>query len=136
MSASAKPVPEITEELRPFFEAAREHRLVLSRCRGCGERQLPPRPICSRCLGREREWVTSSGRGRVFSWHRMHQIYHPGFQAEVPYVVAVVELEDGGRMLANLVDCPAERLAIGLPVEIAFEQRSAEVTLPVFRPAA
>jgi uncharacterized protein len=135
MSTAAKPVPEITDELRPFFAAAREHRLVVSRCRGCGERQIPPRPICSRCLGRDREWVESAGRGRVFSYHRMHQIYHPGFAADVPYVVVVVELDDGGRMLANLLGCPPERLAIGLPVAVAFEERSPEVTLPVFRPA-
>ena len=134
MSETAKPLPEVTDELRPFFAAAREGKLVLSRCRQCGERRLPPRPICSSCLGREHEWVESSGRGTVYSYNRMHQLYHPGFAGDVPYVVALVELEDGGRIISNLRDCPAERIAIGLPVEVVFERRSEEVTLPLFRP--
>ena len=66
----------------------------------------------------------------------MHQVYHPGFVAEVPYAVVLVELEDGGRMLTNMVECPLERLRVGLPVEVTFEHRSAEVTLPQFRPRA
>jgi uncharacterized OB-fold protein len=66
----------------------------------------------------------------------MHQVYHPGFTAEVPYAVALVELDDGGRMLTNVVECPIERLRVGLPVEVTFERRSAEVSLPQFRPRA
>jgi uncharacterized OB-fold protein len=132
----SKPIPEITEELRPFFFAAREGRLVVQRCTGCGRRRFPPRDICSECLGRKSEWTTSSGRGRVVSFNVMHQVYHPGFVAEVPYAVVLVELEDGGRMLTNMVDCPLERLRVGLPVEVTFEHRSAEVTLPQFRPRA
>ncbi len=66
----------------------------------------------------------------------MHQVYHPGFAAEVPYAVVVVELEEGGRMLTNLVDCALERLRIGLPVEVVFEQPLPDVTLPQFRPRA
>ena len=134
MTDIAKPLPEVTAELAPFFAAARESRLVLSRCRGCGERRLPPRPICSRCLGREHEWVESSGRGTIYSYNRMHQLYHPGFAGDVPYVVVLVELEDGGRIISNLRDCPSERVEIGLPVEVVFEKRSDAVTLPLFRP--
>ena len=64
----------------------------------------------------------------------MHQVYHPSFAADVPYAVALVELDDGGRMLTNVVDCPLDRLRIGLPVEVTFERRSTDVTLPQFRP--
>jgi uncharacterized protein len=134
MSATAKPIPDITDELRPFFAAAREGRLVVERCKTCGRRRFPPRPICSECLGRESEWAPSSGRGAVVSFNVMHQVYHPGFAAEVPYAVALVELEDGGRMLSNVVDCPVEKLRIGLAVEAIFERVSDEVTLPKFRP--
>jgi uncharacterized OB-fold protein len=136
MDAAAKPVPEVTEELRPFFAAAREGRLVVQRCRRCGERRFPPREICSHCLGREAEWVASSGRGTVLSYNVMHQVYHPGFASEVPYAVVLVELEDGARMIASVVDCPLDRLRVGLPVEVTFEERTPEVVLPVFRPVA
>ena len=132
----SRPIPEITEELRPFFAAAREGRLVVQRCVGCGRRRFPPRDICSECLGREADWVGSSGRGHLVSFNVMHQVYHPGFAAKVPYAVALVELDDGGRMLTNVVECPIESLRVGLPVEVTFEQRSAEVSLPQFRPRA
>jgi len=134
MVTMPKPVPEVTEELRPFFAAARESRLLVQRCRQCGRRRFPPREICSECLARDSEWVESSGRGAVVSFNVMHQVYHPGFATEVPYAVVLVELEDGGRMIANVVDCPLERLRIGMPVQAAFEKRSDEVTLPQFRP--
>jgi uncharacterized OB-fold protein len=136
MSTAAKPVPEVTEELRPFFAAARENRLVVQRCEGCGRRRFPPREICSECLCRDARWVESAGRGTVVSFNVMHQVYHPAFAAEVPYAVVLVELEDGGRMIANVVDCPLDRLAIGMAVEAVFEKRSDEVALPQFRPRA
>jgi uncharacterized OB-fold protein len=75
-----------------------------------------------------------SGRGAVFSFAVMHQAVHPGFAAEVPYPIVVVELEEGVRLLSNLVDCPLAEVRIGLPVEVVFEDVTAEVTLPKFRP--
>ena len=132
---AAKPIPAVTPELRPFFEAARSGTLVLQCCRSCGERRFPPRDICSHCLGREADWVPSSGRGKIVTWNVMHQVYHPGFAAEVPYAVVLVELDDGGRMISNVVECPPGRLEVGLPVEVTFERLSDEVSLPKFRVA-
>jgi uncharacterized OB-fold protein len=134
MDTVAKPVPEVTTELRPFFSAAREGRLVVQRCRKCGRRRFPPREICSHCLARDAEWVPSSGRGTVLSYNVMHQVYHPGFAADVPYAVVLVELEDGARMISNVVDCPLDRVQVGLRVEVAFQERTSEIVLPVFRP--
>ena len=128
-----KPIPAVTAELRPFFEAARDGRLVVQRCRACGERRFPPRDICSHCLGREADWVTSSGRGKIVTWNVMHQVYHPGFAEEAPYAVVLVELDDGARLISNVVDCPPGRLDVGLPVEVTFEKLSDEVSLPKFR---
>lgn len=133
--SSAKPIPEITDAMRPFFDAARAHRLVVQRCRQCGTCRFPARQSCSRCLGGEADWVPTSGRGTVFSYGVVHQVYHPAFAADVPYAVIVVELEEGVRMTANIVDCPLDALRIGLPVEVCFEDRTAEVSLPQFRPA-
>ncbi len=129
-----KPIPEITEALRPFLAAAREGRLVVQRCRGCGRRRFPPREICSDCLCRDADWVASSGRGTIVSFNVMHQVYHPGFASEVPYAVVLVELEEGGRLLTNLIGCSPDRVRIGLPVEVQFEKRSEEISLPQFRP--
>ena len=134
MSAVPKPLPQITPEMAPFWEAARRHELVVQRCRGCGTHRFPAREICSRCLSRDAGWERASGRGSVFSFAIMHQVYHPGFADAVPYAIVVVELEEGVRMLSNLVDCPVERIEIGMPVEAVFEPVTPEVTLPKFRP--
>jgi uncharacterized OB-fold protein len=136
MTAYAKPLPQITPEMRPFWDAARRHQLVVQRCGGCGIHRFPARDICSRCLSREAEWVPVSGRGSVFSWAVMHQLYHPGFAADVPYAVVVVELEEGARLVSNLVGCPIGELAPGMPVEVTFDDVTPEVTLPKFRPRA
>lgn len=129
-----KPLPPMTPEMAPFWEAARRHELVVQRCRGCGAHRFPARNLCSRCLGRDAEWTRVSGRGTLFSYAVMHQVYHPGFAAEVPYAVVVVELEEGTRLISNVLDCPLADLRIGMPVEVAFEDVTPEVTLPKFRP--
>ena len=129
-----QPLPEISPEMAPFWEAARAHRLVVQRCAGCGTLRFPARDICSRCLSRNADWAPVSGRGTVFSFAVMHQVYHPGFADAVPYAVVVVELEEGVRMLSNMVDCPVHELAIGMPVEVVFDDVTPEVTLPKFRP--
>lgn len=130
----AKPVPQVGPDMAPWLDAARRHELVVQRCAGCGALRFPARSICSRCLSRDATWVPTSGRGTVFSFAVMHQAMHPGFAAEVPYAVVVVELEEGPRVLSNLVDCPPAEVRIGLPVEVVFEAVTPEVTLPKFRP--
>jgi uncharacterized OB-fold protein len=134
--ASARPVPEVTPALAPFFAAAREGRLLVQRCAGCAALRFPPREICSACLATEATWQPVSGRGVIFSYNVMHQIYHPGFAAAVPYAVVVVKLEEGPKITSNLVGCPPEGITVGMPVEVVFEQVSPEVTLPKFRPRA
>lgn len=134
MTSTTKPLPEITDELRPFFDAAREHRLVVQRCTDCGTTRFPPRPLCNHCLGRRAEWIPSTGRGHVYSYNVMHQVYHPAFRDEVPYAVLLVELEEGCRIVSNLVGCPPDRVWIGMPVEVVFERQNDEITLPKFRP--
>lgn len=134
MSATPKPIPKVTPDLAPFFAAAKHHQLVVQKCKGCGAMRFPPRELCSSCWSREAEWVEVSGRGEVFSFYVMHQVYHPGFAAEVPYPVAVIQLDDGPRMTSNLVGCRREEIRVGLPVEVVFEDLSEEVALPKFRP--
>jgi uncharacterized OB-fold protein len=134
VSAYAKPLPQVTPAMRPFWEGARRHELVVQRCAGCGAHRFPARDICSRCLSREAEWTPVSGRGTVFSWAVMHQVYHPGFAAEVPYAVVVIELAEGARLVSNLVDCAPADIRAGMPVEVVFDDVAPDVTLPKFRP--
>ena len=134
MSAYAKPLPQVTPEMKPFWDAARRHELVVQRCTGCGTHRFPARDICSRCLSRDAAWTPVSGRGSVFSWAIMHQVYHPGFAAEVPYAVVVIELDEGARLVSNLVDCAPADIRAGMPVEVVFDDVASDVSLPKFRP--
>jgi uncharacterized OB-fold protein len=132
--SAAKPLPQVSAEMAPFFAAARRHELVVQRCRGCRAHRFPARDRCSACLSREADWTRVSGRGTVFSYAVMHQVYHPGFADEVPYAIVVVELEEGVRVLSNVIGCPVPEIRIGMPVEVVFDEVGTEVTLPKFRP--
>jgi uncharacterized OB-fold protein len=132
-SKAAKPVPEIEPAMAPFFAAAKEHRLMVQRCGSCGALRFPARELCSACLSTDAAWVPVSGRGEVFSFNVMHQVYHPGFAAEVPYAVVIVALAEGPKLTSSLVDCPPDQIRIGMPVEAVFEDVSPTVTLPKFR---
>ena len=135
MSEYKKPIPAITPEMRPFFEAAKRRELVVQRCVDCGAHRFPAREICSICLSRQVQWVAVSGAGEVFSYNVMHQVYHPGFADAVPYAVVVVKLADGVKLTSNLVGVPPQAIRIGMPVRVVFEDISDEVTLPKFVPA-
>jgi uncharacterized OB-fold protein len=132
MAAYAKPIPTIIPEMRPFFEAAKRHELVVQRCSGCGTHRFPAREICSNCLSRKAQWVKVSGRGEIFSFNVMHQVYHPGFAAEVPYAVVVVKLAEGAKITSNLVGVRPHEIRIGMPVVVVFDDITDEVTLPKF----
>jgi uncharacterized OB-fold protein len=134
MTEYKKPIPSITPDMRPFFEAAQRHELVVQRCRRCRTHRFPAREICSSCLSRDAEWVKVSGEGEVFSYNVMHQVYHPGFASEVPYAVVVVKLQEGAKMNSNLLGITPHAIKIGMPVKVVFEDISDEVTLPKFVP--
>ena len=132
MSEYQKPIPAITPAIAPFFEGAKRNELVIQKCTACGTYRFPPRDICSNCLSNRSQWEKVSGEGEVFSYNIMHQVYHPGFAAEVPYAVVLVELKEGPRITSNLVGVPANEVRIGMPVKAVFEKLSDEVTLPKF----
>lgn len=135
MTTYKKPIPAITPEIQPFFEAAKRRELAVQRCKGCSTLRFPAREICSTCLSTDAEWVTVSGRGEIFSFNIMHQVYHPGFADEVPYAVVQVKLIEGPKMISNLVGVKPHDIQIGMPVHVVFEDISEEVTLPKFAPA-
>ena len=130
-----KTLPRIDEESRGYWEALARHELYLQRCRGCGTMRFYPRALCPRCLASATEWVRASGRGTVYSFTVTYQNQAPGVREELPYMLALVELAEGMRMMTNVVGCPPEEVRIGMPVEVVFEDVTPEVTLPKFRPA-
>jgi uncharacterized OB-fold protein len=130
-SAPQTPLPRPTALSKPFWDACREERLVVQRCGDCGTYVFIPQPCCSECLGEKLEWVESSGRGTLYSYTTVHRPQQPTFQ--VPYTVVIVELEEGWYMLSNLIGVEPGEIEIGSPLEVFFEKRSDEITLPLFR---
>ena len=132
-----KPAPVPDRYSAPFWEAARRHELALQRCDGCGAFQHPPGPVCRRCAGEELRFARVSGRGSVYSFTVTHRNFVPGFEAEVPFAIALVAIEEQPdvRLLANLRDCELDAIEVGMRVEIAFEDRGDGTALPQFRPA-
>lgn len=129
-------LPQPTPETKPYWDAAREGRLVLPWCRDCGRAHFYPRAICPHCGGARLDWRQASGRGRLHTYVINHKPAK-GFEERVPYVIAVVELEEGPRMMTNLdiADPTPEALRIDMPLEVAFRSVTDQVALPVFRPA-
>jgi uncharacterized OB-fold protein len=128
----AKPVPEPSRDSKPYWDALREGRLVIQACGACRKLRHYPRPVCDACYSMEVAWRQVSGRGRIHSWTVSHHPFHPGFKSELPYVLATVDLEEGVRMLAQLRGVAPDEVQVGLPVEVAFERATEELTLPVF----
>jgi hypothetical protein len=126
-------LPTPTPETQHFWDGTRRGELCLQRCTDCSASYFPPRPFCPTCGSRAVEIFQASGRGRLFSYVIHHR---PARGFEAPYSIAVVELEEGPRMMTNIVDCPQtpEALVLDMPVEVKFEQVSEDVTLPFFRP--
>ena len=130
------PIPVADEASAPFFRGAKERRLMLLRCTRCGRHRLPGLERCADCWSTDMEWVQASGRAKLYSFGIMHQRYHPAFADAIPYNFAVVELEEGPRLVSNIVDCPNEELRVDMPVEALFDDVSEETTLVRFRAAA
>jgi uncharacterized OB-fold protein len=127
------PLPRPTPISRPHWEGCQQGVLRVQRCRDCGEHVFIPEPLCTACASQDLEWVDTTGRGSVYSYTVVHRPQRPEFR--VPYVVAIIEMEEGWHMLTNLVDIEPEAVKIGMRVEVAFEKMSDQITLPYFRPA-
>jgi len=129
------PNPLHTETSLPFWEAAKRHELLMPRCRKCERLFFYPREACPVCLSPDIGWEKLSGRGRLYSYTVIHQPVFPAFQEDVPYIYAMIQLDEGPRMISNLVNCPAEEAKIGMPVVAVFDDVTPEVTLVKFQPA-
>jgi uncharacterized OB-fold protein len=126
------PVPASDERNRPFWEAASEGRLVLPRCAACGELMAPPVANCKACLVDRFDWVVASGRGSIYSFIEYQRSWLRDFDAHLPYVVAIVELEEGPRLITMLVGETSDWVRIGARVQVAFQERGVGAKVPVF----
>ena len=134
-TAVPRPLPIPDETSQPFFDAAKEGKLLLRYCPAC-ERWLGYAvELCDNCFSAGIEWKEASGRGTVYSFIIMHQVIHPGFASIVPYNVASVELEEGPRVHTNLVNIANDAIKMDMPVKVTFEKLDDEVTVPKFEPA-
>lgn len=129
-----RPVPRVDEESRPFWEACARHELYIQKCKNCGTVFYYPRGFCPEDLSADFEWVKCSGRGKVYTYTVTRQNQSSGFRDKVPYVMAYVELEEGIRMLTNIVDCDPKDVAVGMSVEVTFEDVTPDISIPLFRP--
>lgn len=137
------PKPAASWETRAYWEGCGRHELVLQRCRACGKVQHRPRALCASCLAPEIEHFVASGRGSVYTFTVTHQNGVPPFRDAVPYVLAYVELEEGPRLMTNVVGCEPADVEIGMPVVVDFADVDASdlgeaggvFAVPRFRPA-
>ncbi len=129
------PLPVLEGLTAQFYHWCSQSQLRFQRCKGCGRWRHIPRVACPQCGSLEWEWALSGGRGRLFTWTVVARPMHPAFAQEVPYVVAIIELEEGVRLITRLVDCPPEALQVGMSVEVTFVEAGEGVILPFFRPA-
>lgn len=125
--------PEVT---RPFWEAARRHELVMPRCMTCDHLFFYPRSECPRCLSNRLEWMRASGRGRLHTYTIVYQPANAAFRDDTPHIYAVVQLDEGPRMVSNVVQCDVDAVSVDMPLEAIFDDVTPEWTLVKFRPAS
>jgi len=127
-------VPCPTPASQPFWEGCKRHELLIQTCQECGHKQWFPRMLCGKCMSENLGWAKASGKAKVYSYTIIHRPPVPDIKFLVPYVLALVELDEGIRLLSNIVGCNHQDVRIGLPVQVDFEYVSPEISLPVFRP--
>jgi uncharacterized OB-fold protein len=127
----ALPAPDNAS--RHYWQRAAEGQLVVQRCTTCGEFQFYPRALCVACAGKT-EWVDASGRGTLYTYTVIRQNRSPAFAALSPYAVGIVELEEGVRMMSNIVECDVDQLSVGLALEVLLIKAADDVGLPFWRP--
>lgn len=129
-----KPVPTPTFETRPYWQGCKQRELRIQRCAACGHKQFFPRLYCTNCFSDRVEWMKASGRATITTFTIVRRPVSPAFADDVPYVVALVKLDEGPTMMTNITGCAPEQVAIGMPVAVTFEDWTEEIAIPQFCP--
>ncbi|MCC3306363.1 Zn-ribbon domain-containing OB-fold protein [Sneathiella sp. HT1-7] len=132
---TGKPVPVANPDSAVFWEACNEKRFLIQSCNSCGEKQFYPRALCKSCHSKDLEWQEVSGRGKVKTFTVVNHAPSPAFKADLPYVLALIDLEEGVRAMMNILDCDVADVHIGMDVELTFERRGKQY-IPQAKPVS
>ena len=130
----SKLLPDIDDLTRPFWDAARDGRLVMQRCADCGAYVWHPQPWCRACYGQNLAWQDMSGQAELFTYSVVHYAPLPGYADDVPYVLATVRLAEGPQMMTNIVGCDWQQVRIGQRLALCWEERGGGIRVPQFTP--
>lgn len=136
MAEYKKPLPMPYADSKGYWEAAKNHELRVQKCSQCGHLRFPPSACCPKCLSLDHEWAKMSGKGEVYTFTVFHHVYGPEWASEVPYATCIIQLQEGPRILSNIVDCKPGEIYISMPVEVVFDNVTLEITLPKFKRAS
>jgi uncharacterized OB-fold protein len=129
-----KPIPLIQPWTQEFWKATKQHKLLIQVCNDCNSKIFYPRKHCPECWSSNLGWIDASGRAKVYSFTLTMGMVEPKFMPDLPYVLAMVDLEEGIRMMTRIVECDPEELEIDMAVEVVFEDISENCALPFFKP--
>lgn len=128
-----KPLPKPSKWSKPFWDGAKQHKLLLKKCRNCGHIDHPPYLYCTNCSSEDCDWVEASGKGTLYAFAvNTYGVPFP-FMEDLPYVVALIDLPEGPRMISNVVECDPKELRNGMELEVIFADVSPEIALPKWR---
>ena len=136
MAEGEKALPTITQDNEEFWKGCKRHELLIQKCQDCRRYRMYPQPMCPECGSMKAKWKKVTGRGKIYSFVIIRYSAHPLFKDKVPYAVVLVELDDaqGIRIFSNIIGCEPEKIKIGMPVEVVFEDITGEITIPKFKP--
>lgn len=129
-----RPFPKPNADTQPFWDGCREHKLMFQKCGECGHVRWPPSVLCPRCHASITEWITARGRGKIYTYAVYHVPFHEAFKDSLPYVTAVIELDEGPRVLSRITGCDIEDIRCDMPVKVAWRETSGGYVLPEFIP--
>ncbi len=136
MAEYKKPLPIPDIDTKEFWDGCHRHELLLHKCKPNNHVHYPPRPICPECFSTDLTWEKASGKGEVYSFIIVRRPANPDWETDVPYVLAVIQLDEGVRMMSNVIGCKPEDVKIGMKVEVSFDDVTENVSLPKFKPIA
>jgi uncharacterized OB-fold protein len=133
-----RPLPQpITPESKPYWDGLKEHKLMLPKCTTCNRVFFYPRVLCPHCHARDITWIQASGKGKLHAFEIAYQSFNRAMKVKTPYILALVELEEGPRMLSNLINIEPDPAVVkcDMPVEVVFSPLTDDITIPLFQPA-
>ena len=134
MSEYKKPLPVVQPWSKVFWEAAKQHKLLIQECKECKSKIFYPRKFCPECWSPDLGWFEAGGKGKIYSYSVTMGQVEPRFMKDLPYVLAYVDLEEGIRMMTRIVGCKPEEVTFDMDVEVVFEDITEEFSLPYFQP--